>query len=75
MAQAEITDKIFEALSETPVSFYKLCRRTKLHPKTVKRYLALIKLIQNQKKVREEQHGFRVLLSVKPPSEHSGFKQ
>ncbi|MBS3068734.1 hypothetical protein J4441_00015 [Candidatus Micrarchaeota archaeon] len=65
MAQAEITDKIFEALSEAPVSFYKLCRRTKLHSKTVRRYLELIKDIQAKEKITTEQSGFRVLIRKK----------
>ena len=62
MAKMEITEKIFDALSDSPISFYRLCRRTKLHQKTVKRYLALIQYVQSKEKIEIEREGFRVLI-------------
>ena len=60
MPSTEIAERIFEALSDSPISFYRLCRKTKLHPKTVKRYLAFIEDIQTKGKVEIEREGFRV---------------
>ncbi|MEW6584200.1 MAG: hypothetical protein AB1442_01165 [Nitrospirota bacterium] len=60
MPSTEIAERIFEALSDSPISFYRLCRKTKLHPKTVKRYLAFIGDIQAKGKIEIERDGFRV---------------
>ena len=67
MTKAAITEKILESISEKPISFYGLCRRTKLHPKTVRSYLALIKQVQECERVSTEQQGFRVMIRKKTP--------
>ena len=54
-----------DALTDKPVSFHKLCRRTKLHPKTVKRYLELIQGVQSNGKIEVERSGFRVFIKKK----------
>ncbi|MFA6328366.1 MAG: hypothetical protein WCY41_02895 [Candidatus Micrarchaeia archaeon] len=71
MTKAAIAEKILEAISESPISFYGLCRRTKLHPKTVKSYLVLIKQVQACEKVSTEQQGFRVMIRKKRASDKS----
>ncbi|MDO8339081.1 MAG: hypothetical protein Q7T16_00310 [Candidatus Burarchaeum sp.] len=60
MAKLEIAERIFDALTDKPVSFHKLCRRARLHPKTVKRYLELIEYIRSQEKISIERKDFRV---------------
>ncbi len=63
MAKLDIAERIFEVLSDKPISFHRLCRRTGLHPKTVKRYLELIQGVQSNEKVEVERKGFRVFIT------------
>ena len=65
MVKNEIAEKIFEAISDKPISFYRLCRRTKMHARTVKKYLDLIQNVQSKEKVGIEQRGFRLFITKK----------
>jgi len=62
MVQLEIAEKIMAALSNEPVTFNKLCRASKLHPRTVKKYLELIQSIQSNGKIEIERNGFRLVI-------------
>jgi len=62
MVQLEIAEKIMAALSNEPVTFNKLCRASKLHPRTVKKYLEFIMEVQSKEKIEIEREGFRVLI-------------
>ncbi len=62
MVQLEIAEKIMAALSDEPVTFNKLCRASKLHPRTVKKYLEFIQEMQAREKIEIERRGFRVFI-------------
>jgi DNA-binding IclR family transcriptional regulator len=62
MVQLEIAEKIMAALSNEPVTFNKLCRASKLHPRTVRKYLELIQSIQSNGKIEIERDGFRLVI-------------
>ena len=62
MVQLEIAEKIMAALSNEPVTFNKLCRASKLHPRTVRKYLEFIQEMQAREKIEIERKGFRVLI-------------
>ena len=62
MVQQEIAERIMAALSNEPVTFNKLCRASKLHPRTVKKYLEFIQEMQAREKIEIERKGFRVLI-------------
>lgn len=63
MAKEQIAEKIFDALSKGPTSMNALSRKTGLHPRTVKRYIALISSIQKQEPIVAERRGFRVIIT------------
>ena len=65
MEPENIVDKIYEALSDSPITLYRLCRRTKLHPNTVKRYVKLIQNIRTKDDIELERKEFRVLIKKK----------
>ena len=62
MVQLEIAERIMAALSNEPVTFNKLCRASKLHPRTVRKYLEFIQEMQAREKIEIERKGFRVLI-------------
>jgi len=64
MVSLEILEKLFDAISSEPITFNKLCRKTKLHPNTVRKYLKIIEAIQNQKKLMISRREFRVIIST-----------
>jgi len=68
MEPENIVDKIYEALSDSPITLYKLCRRTKLHPNTVKRYVKLIQNIRTKEDIELERKEFRVMIRKKKAS-------
>lgn len=65
MEPENIVDKIYEALADSPITLYKLCRRTKLHPNTVKRYVKLIQNIRTKEDIELERKDFRVMIRKK----------
>ena len=62
MVQLEIAERIMAALSNEPVTFNKLCRASKLHPRTVRKYLEFIQEMQAREKIEIERRGFRVFI-------------
>ncbi|MFA5105338.1 MAG: hypothetical protein WC506_00060 [Candidatus Micrarchaeia archaeon] len=58
-------EKLFSALSKGPITFNKLCRASRLHPRTVRRYLKVVEYIQMQEKVTIEREGFKVVIRKK----------
>jgi len=58
-------EKLFFAISKGPITFNKLCRASRLHPRTVRRYLKVVEHVQKQKKVVIEREGFKVVVSLK----------
>jgi len=62
MKMHEIVERLMDSISEEPITFNKICRSSKLHPRTVKRYLELIQIIQQQNKVTVERKGFRIYI-------------
>jgi len=62
MVQLEIAERIMAALSNEPVTFNKLCRASKLHPRTVRKYLEFIQEMQAREKIEIERKGFRVFI-------------
>ena len=65
MKPEEIIEKIFEAVTNSPINLYGICRKTKLHPRTAKRYLGIIESVQAKEKVEFEPNGLRVIISKK----------
>ena len=65
MEPEKIIDLIFEAVSDNTVTLYRICRRTKLHPNTVKRYIGIITSVQRKEKLQVERKEFRVLITKK----------
>ena len=57
-------EKLFAAISKGPITFNKLCRASRLHPRTVRRYLKVVEYIQKQEKVKIEREGFKVVISL-----------
>jgi len=57
---AEIAEKILSCLSSEPVTVHQIVCRTRLHNKTVKKYLELIERIQDAPKIKKEVRGIRV---------------
>jgi len=68
--QMDIAEKLMEKIGEQPVSFRKLCRSSKLNPRTVKTYLELIEFIQNESLVQTKRNGFRLLINKKRVKRH-----
>jgi len=62
MVRNEITDRIFGVLSDEPMTFNNMCRRAKVHPRTAKSYLSLIRAVQAKEKIEMELNGFRVMI-------------
>ena len=67
MVATEILEKLFFAISKGPITFNKLCRSARVHPKTVREYMKVIKYIQSQKKIMIEREGFRVVIKQTTP--------
>jgi hypothetical protein len=65
MASIERLERLFFAISKEPVTFNELCRRAKIHPKTVRKYLKIIEYIQKQNQIFIERKEFRVVISEK----------
>jgi len=65
MKPEEIIEKIFEAVTNSPMTLYALCRKAKLHPRTAKRYLGIIESVQAKEKVEKEWHGLRAMMRKK----------
>ena len=62
MASIERLERLYFAISKGPVTFNELCRRAKIHPKTVRAYVRTIEFIQSQKKIIVERVGFKVVI-------------
>ena len=62
MASIERLERLFFAISKGPVTFNKLCRASKLHPKTVRTYLGIIEYIQGNEKISIKREQFRVVV-------------
>ena len=60
MLAKDIFEQLFHTISREPITFNKLCRASKLHHGTVKKYLHLIEYIQSQEKISIERKDFRV---------------
>lgn len=54
-------DKIFGFVSDESVTIHQIVCATKLHKRTVKRYLSIIARIQNSEKIIKEIQGSRVV--------------
>ena len=65
MEPEKIIDLIFEAIADNSVTLYRICRRTKLHPNTVKRYIGIITSVQKRERLQIERKEFRVLITKK----------
>ena len=65
MEPEKIIDLIFEAVADNTVTLYRICRRTKLHPNTVKRYIGIITSVQGKERLQVERKEFRVLITKK----------
>ena len=62
MASIERLERLFFAISKGPVTFNELCRRAKIHPKTVRAYIKLIEFMQAKEKIAVERVGFKVVV-------------
>ena len=62
MASIERLERLFFAISKGPVTFNELCRRAKIHPKTVRAYVKLIEFVQGKEKITVVRDGFRVII-------------
>ena len=58
---AEIVEKIFTFMSSEPVTVHQIVCKTRLHNKTVRKYLDLIEEIQESPKIKKEIRGSRVV--------------
>ena len=65
MATQEIMEKLFFEIEKGPITFNKLCRAARLHPRTVRNYLKLIEYIQTQEKISIQREEFRVVIKKK----------
>lgn len=61
MADIKNIEKILYFLSEKPVSVHQIVCTTKLHTRTVKKYLQIIQKVQEAPKIKSELHGLRIL--------------
>jgi len=57
-----ILERLFFAISKGPITFNKLCRASKVHPRTVREYLKFIEYIQAQEKISIKREGFKVVI-------------
>lgn len=55
-------EKLFAAISKGPITFNKLCRASKLHPRTVRNYVKLIEYMQGKEKIVVQREGFKVVM-------------
>ncbi len=62
MVQTEIAERIFNALTDEPMTFNKMCRKAKIHPRTARTYLGFIRAVQAKEKIEMELNGFRVVI-------------
>lgn len=62
MVCLDILERLFRAISREPITFKKLCRSSKIHPKTVRSYLKIIEFVQSQEKIKIEREQFRVII-------------
>ncbi len=65
MATINNLEKLYFALSKGPITFNKLCRASKLHPRTVRSSLRLIEYIQDKEKIVMLREGFKVVIRKK----------
>ena len=63
MAKEKIAGQIFDALSDGPSSMNGLSKKTGLHPRTLRRYIAFIAMIQKKEPIVAERRGFRIIIS------------
>lgn len=62
MVVNDLVLKLLELIPEESVSVHQLTCKTGLDHRTIKKYLDLISVIQNWKKIYKEQVGLRVLV-------------
>jgi len=60
----EDVGRVIAILSKKPASIHSIVVTTRLHKRTVKRYLELIEIIQNAPKLKKEVKGARVLFRM-----------
>lgn len=65
MASIANLEKLYFAISKGPITFNKLCRASKLHPRTVRSSLRLIEYIQEKEKIVMQREGFKVVIKKK----------
>ena len=63
MAKEKIAGQIFDALSDGPSSMNGLSKKTGLHPRTLRRYIAFIAMVQKKEPIVAERRGFRIIIS------------
>ena len=63
MAKEKIAGLIFDALSDGPSSMNGLSKKTGLHPRTLRRYIAFIAMVQKKEPIVAERRGFRIMIS------------
>ncbi|MBU1886167.1 hypothetical protein KKG55_00415 [Candidatus Micrarchaeota archaeon] len=57
----EFFNRIFDSLSDKPLTTYQISYATGLDPRTVRSYLSLIELVQSREKIMKEIIGSRVV--------------
>ena len=62
MVAIEILERLYFAISKGPVTFNELCRRSRIHPKTVRSYIKVIEHIQSQRRIAARRVGFKVVV-------------
>lgn len=67
MAKEQIAEKIFNALSKGPSSMNGLSRKTGLNPRTLRRYISFIAMVQKKEPIVAERRGFRVIITKGNP--------
>jgi len=60
----EDVGRVIAILSKKPANIHSIVVTTRLHKRTVKRYLELIEIIQNAPKLKSEIKGARVLFRM-----------
>ena len=60
MIAKKVLEALFHTISREPITFNKLCKASKLHHSTVRKYLDLIEYIQSQPKVVMERKEFHI---------------
>ncbi|VVC03114.1 Uncharacterised protein [Candidatus Bilamarchaeum dharawalense] len=60
LVNIEIMMTLLEMITEEPVSVHKMVYRTKLNSRTIVKYLLIVELAQNTKRIVKEMKGSRV---------------